>query len=363
MMESTLVKGSKDINHYRGDILLIQLGDIGDVVLTMPLIRAIKDNYPNNKLMVCVREKALGLVEDSPWIDGVLSVNKQKRTFSEQIKYQWQFIRSLRKCSFDLAIDLRAGTRGAFIAFISGASCRIGRFTGDGLLWRNKLFNHLVVPKDEWAHYEAENNLRFLSCFNLHLEKTQPVLFVSSERGKKAAALLEEEKVPEGHFLIALHPFSLWGYKELRQQLCIDIIEYIQNKYAATVVMTGSDDERKRADEVVAACRSKVFNLCGRTSIGDLPGIFKNCRLFIGVDSAALHIAAAVGVPTIGIFGPSSPVSWAPWGEKHCVVSKKLDCLPCREKGCQNSGKSRCIDELSFSEIKESIDQQLTRSG
>ena len=135
-----LIKGNKDIIGYKGDILLIQLGDIGDVVLTMPLIRALKDNYPDNRLVVCVREKAIDLIKDCPWVGGLLTVDSRRRSVKERIKYQWMFIRSLRKYKFDIAIDLRTGTRGAFITFFSGASCRIGRFTGDGLLWRNRLW-------------------------------------------------------------------------------------------------------------------------------------------------------------------------------------------------------------------------------
>jgi len=354
-----LIKGNRDILGYRGNILLIQLGDIGDVVLTMPLIRAIRDNFPDNKIVVCVREKAVDLIKDCPWVEGVVSVDNRKRSVKEQIKYQWSFIRLLRKYKFNIVVDLRTGTRGAFIAFLSGAPCRIGRFTGEGLLWRNRLFNHLIVPKNELLYYEADNNLRLLSHFNLNLKKRTPRLIVTPKRKKQASALLQQEGIPIDRHLVALHPFSLWGYKELRKQLCIDIVDYIQRKYPASVMITGAAEERERAVKVAAGCKSNVFNLCGKTSIGDLSGIFQSCRLFIGADTAALHIAAAVGIPTIGIFGPSSPVSWAPRGDRNCVVSKKLDCIPCREKGCQNSGESRCLDELSFLEIKETIDKQL----
>ncbi len=354
-----LIKGDIDIIGYKGNILLIQLGDIGDVVLTMPIIRAMKDNYPDNNLVVCVREKALDLIKDCPWVEGVLSVDNLKKSFKEKINYHWRFLRSIRKYKFDISIELRTGTRGAFITALSGAPCRIGRFTGDGLLWRNRLFTHLVVPKDELLHYEADNNLRLLSPFNLNLKRRIPRLNIPPERLKQVYSLLKKEGIPDDRPLIALHPFSLWGYKELRTQLCIDIVDYIQSKYTASVMITGSDEERERAVKVVAGCKSSIFNLCGKTSIGDLSGVFQACSLFIGVDTAALHIAAAVGVPTIGIFGPSSPVSWAPRGAWHALVTKKMDCLPCREKGCQNSGKSRCLDELSFLEIQKIIDRQL----
>ncbi|MBU0989209.1 MAG: hypothetical protein KJ823_03390, partial [Proteobacteria bacterium] len=138
-----LVKGGTSLPREKGGILLIQLGDIGDVVLTMPTVRALRQHFPENELIVCVREHAKELAEESPWVDGVISVNKGKRKILHEIAYQKDFINALRKPHFYFAIDLRTGSRGAIIAFISGATYRIGRFANDGRLWRNRLFTHL----------------------------------------------------------------------------------------------------------------------------------------------------------------------------------------------------------------------------
>jgi heptosyltransferase-3 len=125
------------------------------------------------------------------------------------------------------------------------------------------------------------------------------------------------------------------------------------------VVVTGSAAERSRAEALTDACRGKAVNLAGRTSIGELAALLSLCRLFVGVDTAALHIAAAVGTPTIGIFGPTSPVSWAPRGALHRIVTKDLPCVPCRQKGCFNQEASRCMDELSFEAVRPVLDCQL----
>jgi hypothetical protein len=79
--------------------------------------------------------------------------------------------------------------------------------------------------------------------------------------------------------------------------------------------------------------------------------VLKSCGLFIGVDSAGMHIAAAVGTPTVSIFGPSSAASWAPRGSRHKVVHGNLPCIPCRQKGCEGTEQSRCLDELSVNEL------------
>jgi heptosyltransferase-3 len=86
-----------------------------------------------------------------------------------------------------------------------------------------------------------------------------------------------------------------------------------------------------------------------------LAAVFKVCKLFIGVDSAGVHIAAAVGIPTVSIFGPSSASDWAPRGKHHYVVNKALPCVPCTDKGCQDSEFSRCLEELTLKEVKTVI--------
>jgi heptosyltransferase-3 len=91
--------------------------------------------------------------------------------------------------------------------------------------------------------------------------------------------------------------------------------------------------------------------------------LLQKCQFFIGVDSAGLHIAAAVGTLTIGIFGPSSPVSWAPIGKRHLIVQKEMPCVPCWQKGCNNSEKSRCLDELTQEKVKEMITIHLIRNN
>jgi heptosyltransferase-3 len=353
------VKGNTIESKNIHNILLIQLGDIGDVVLSYPCIRTLKENFPKAKIIVAVREKAGELIDDCPWATGGIFINNQKRKLYQEISYQKEFFYHLRKFRFDLAVDLRTGTRGAILALLSGARQRIGRFADDGRLWRNRIFTHLVSPSNELNQYAAEHNINILSPLNLNIKDRLPVLSVSHRRREMAMSLLRREKIPLGRPIVAVHPFSLWNYKEWGIKEFISLIDYIGRNYNYTVVITGSKEERNRAEVTVKRCKTAVFNLAGKTSIGTLPAVFEACNLFIGVDTAALHIAAAVGIPTIGIFGPSSPINWAPIGDQHTVVFKEMLCLPCRRKGCQDSETSRCLDELTFEEIKETVDGQL----
>ena len=354
-----IVKGDKILPKLSGPILLIQLGDIGDVVLTMPAIRALHENFPKHRLIVCVHEKARELIEDCPWADDIISVNKKKRSLRDIFLYQKDFFRNLRGEKISWAIDLRHGTRGAAIAFLSGAYYRLGRYAGDGWLWRNRLFTHLVAPENEIEQYSAEHNFNIIEHMGLRIGNRRPELIVSPERRASANTILKRTGIQTADSLIAFHPFSLWKYKELGVNLCVELVDYLSEKYRFPVIITGSQEERSRAGEVIEKSRGRVFNLAGKTSIGELCGILQTCRMFIGVDTAALHIASAVGTPTIGIFGPSSPVSWAPRGENHLVVQKNMPCVPCRQKGCHNSETSLCLNRLRLEDLKENVEKMI----
>jgi ADP-heptose:LPS heptosyltransferase len=340
----------------KGNILLVQLGDIGDVVLTFPAIQALKENFPENKLVVCVRDKAKDLMEDCVWSDKVISIGKQKENIKDEIIYQFNFLRALRRCGVSVAIDLRTGTRGAILTFLSGAPYRIGRFADDGKLWRNRLFTQLVKPVDELKQYAAEHNLNMISPLNVNIQNRIPRIIVSDQRKKEALAIFQKEGMAADKAIFIIHPFSLWKFKEWNIDQWVLLVDYLVERFQCNVIITGSAEEQGRAREILDRSRAGVFNLAGKTSIGLLPAIMQACRFFIGVDTAALHIAAAVGTPTIGIFGPSSPTCWAPRGDSHYVVSKMMPCVPCRDKGCQNSEFSRCLDELSFMEVREKVE-------
>jgi heptosyltransferase-3 len=340
-------------------ILLIQLGDIGDVILTLPTIKALRDNYPMSRIGVCVRDKAAEIIADCSWADDVIIVRKDRKPLKEKISDQLHWLRKLRAYRFDLAVDLRTGTRGAIIAGVSGAGTRIGRFAEDGRLWRNRIFTHLVVPPDERMQYAVEHNLNILSPLKLTVADNSLHLTVPSYRKQAVAQLFSRENIPLDRPLLAFHPFSLWKYKEWPVHSCVELIDTIQKKYDLTILITGSPDERERAERVVERCRITPFNLAGKTSIGELAAVLSACRGFIGVDTAALHLAAAVGIPTLGIFGPSPTVCWAPRGSQHAVVLKEMPCVPCREKGCGNTEISRCLDELTVAEMQEKLNRFL----
>lgn len=354
-----LVKGSDISRENIRNILLIQLGDIGDVVLSFPAIRALHENFPQANVVVAVREKAKELIEDCKWTTDVISVNEEKRTWIEELKYQKKFFLRLRGFHFDLAIDMRTGDREALLAFLSGAQQKISFYANNGKLWRNRVFTHLAMDEPIPGRHMAQYYLGLLEAYNIRTDHIWPEHDVPDDRYQKARALLKNESVPSARPIIAVQPFSLWKYKEWGVDKYIQLIDWLISEYNVSIIITGSLDERERAGEIIKKCRQNTYNLAGETSIGTLAAVFKACRLFIGVDSAGVHIAATVGLPTVCIFGPSSYIDWAPRGQQHRTVYKDLPCVPCQNKGCHGSEISRCLEELTFEEVRAVMKTQM----
>ena len=357
--KTMFVKGNNISRENIRNVLLIQLGDIGDVVLSFPSVRALHENFPQADIVVAVREKAVELMEGCRWASDVISINEEKRTWIEALRYQKRFFSHLRGFHFDLAIDMRTGERGAFLALLSGARQKIGFFAKDGKVWRNRVFTHLVIPESSPGQHMTQYYLGLLEAYDIKTEHIRPEHDIPDGKHQKAKALLKNGGIPSDRPVIAVQPFSLWKYKEWGADKYVQLISWLISEYKVSVIITGSLDERERADKIIKKCSRNTYNLAGKTSIGTLAAVFKACRLFIGVDSAGVHIAAAVGLPTVCIFGPSSYIDWAPRGAEHRVVHKDFPCVPCKNKGCEDSEVSRCLEELTFEEVKAVVKTQM----
>lgn len=346
------------------NVLVIQLGDIGDVVLSIPVFRALRENYPGAKIAVAVRAKAKELVEHFPFVDNVISIEQNRQGFLKEIVYQYKFFSRLRRNHFDLAVDLRSGTRGAILAFLSGAPERVSRLNPDDP-WRNKLFTSLYKFDLHPTDHVSEFNFKILKLHGIAETCEEPRIDITPDMKRRAANILEKEQVNSDRPLIAVQPFSLWEYKEWGVEKFSTLMNRILSNYNASVLITGSPNEHDKAQIIKERCKefdSQVFNLAGKTSLSELAAILGFCALFIGMDSAGMHLAGAVGTPTAIIFGPSSPILWAPRGPQHCIIQKDLPCLPCNQKGCNGLETSRCLKELEVDEVWTVLKVQLEKN-
>ncbi len=343
-------------------ILLIQLGDIGDVVWTTPAIRAVQDSVPGAEISVLVREGFGDLLEADPAIKNVFETKQSGGNLLARTTGQLAFLRGVRACRFDLAIDLRLGDRGAFLSLLSGARYRVTKHHPEGVpYWRKYFFTHAVVPEPRHGTYgAAEQSLSFLRGLGIDTGQTSPRLWVTDAVKERVRKILIEDKIDPTARPVTINLFARWSYKEWGGQKWIDIINWLGQEFSVPVIIIGSAQERSKAEALIRQCHGQVFNLAGRTTLAELAGLLSLSRLHAGVDSAAPHIAAATGAPTVTIYGPTSWRDWAPVGRQHRVVVPDMDCVPCFKKGCDNSGRSLCLEALEAESVKTAIREALS---
>jgi len=348
---TVLIKGSLPFGRSISRVLVVQLGDIGDVVSATPAFRAIRENFPQAAVAVLVREGFGGLLEDDPGLDRIFDVRKRPGLLTDWILEPLRLIRELRRQRFDLVIDLRADDRGTYMSLVSGASIRAAMRYGH-MPWRDFFYTHLVVPPepDKRIRGAAFQSLDVIRPLGIDTADPVPRLYVSEETLERVRHLLPERGAAgNARGRVTINPFARWKYKEWDYGKWAEVIRWMGKETGYVPVLVGSRDEQEAAARIAAA--AGAVSLAGKTSLKELAALLSLSAFHVGVDSAAPHIAAAVGTATITIYGPTDWRDWAPEGKNHRIIRPRRDCVPCREKGCRGEGRSECLEGLGTDEV------------
>ncbi len=344
------------------NILIIQLGDIGDVVVTTPCFRAVKETIPDARLSVLVRRPYGSLLEADPHLDEIVEAAKAGGKIAEIGGGNYRLVRQLRRAKHDCVIDLRTGDRGAILALLTGAPVRVSRYGDDKSFWRNRIFNRLVYgtkPPSLPTHPGAEQSLSLLRTIGIETEDSTPKLWVSNAAIDRARSLLARENVEGNGRWVTINPFSRWKYKEWGREKWVETIDWLHETHALRSVLVGSRDEAEDAAAIVRKCRGGGCSLAGKTTLAELAAVLSLGKMHLGVDSAAPHIAAAVGTPSVTVFGPSDWRAWMVPDATHRVVTPDMECVPCSRKGCDHREKSVCLDEMGTDRMKGAVEEVL----
>ncbi len=334
--------------------MVIQLGDIGDIVWAIPAFCSVSAAFPQAALSVLTRKPNGDLLLDDHNIKNVFQIGEDGR-FSEL-----RLIKRLRQEKFDLVFDLRADDRGAITAYLSGAKIRAGLYY-PGLKWRNLMFTHLVqpAPAQDRIRGAAEQSLKIIRGFGIEAVISTPRILVTERIQNTIKEFLLREKIESKIGWVSINPFSRWTYKEWSTDKWRQLALFVWQKYEMPILIIGSAEEKQRADELASAGYSPMYNIAGQISLRDVAGLLQRSILHIGVDSAAPHIAAAVGTPTLTIYGPSDWQDWSPPGDKNKVVLPDMDCSPCYQKGCHGSGRSECLENLTVTKVQNAVEKMI----
>lgn len=344
------------------NILLIQLGDIGDVVLTTPTLRAVKESCPDSNVSILVRKPFGALLVADPAIREVIESEKYRGSLSHRLQKYAAFAQRLRRARYDLVISLRTGDSGAIFSFLTGAQNRVGCQGIKKQFWHKLLFTHVihdlkVAPPP--VHPGADQSLRVVREIGMDTADSTPKLHVAAPDLERAREILAEAGVSPEAGMITINPYSRWKYKEWSNEKWGVVLDRIWEAQKLPSVLIGSQQEAAGCQEIAAGRKRRAFSLAGKTTLGELAAVLSLSRLHLGVDSAAPHIAAALGTPTVTIHGPTDWRGWRAISDKQIVISPAMDCVPCSQMGCSNTGQSKCLEQLTADTFIQEVDARL----
>ena len=341
-------------------ILVEKFRLIGDVLLTTPLLENLRHFYPDAEIHFALNRGCEEMIAQNPCVDKIHIYERDKIKNANIFKRIWcefKFAMSLKKEKFDIIIQTTEGDRGLILAIICGAKEVIAYPT------RHEYLNKFITKSLEnpYKKHIIEASLDGLYALGL-TPISKKVRLYFDDFSEKFSDLPQN--------FIHIHLISSKFFKCISDELSAKIIDFCEIDLGVKVVLTGykNEDEMKKNEQILSLCKSNPIKFFGNLNLKEVAFLNSKARLFIGIDTSIMHIAAANNIPVIAFFGPSGAFEWGPWDNdlnksayasrngvqgmgKHIVIQHNEACVPCGQKGCNNSGISKCLTELSFEQI------------
>ena len=321
-------------------ILVRGVNWIGDAVMTMPALRALRKAYPGATISLLVKPPVIPVFENNPDIDEIIAYDEKFNGFTGKLR----LARLLRKRKFSMAILLQNAFDAALIAWLARIPKRIGynRDRRGFLLTDPVPFN----GEDRKVHH-ISYYLNLLASAGIPAGFEEPVVHLSLEERLQARAVLSELSRP----ILGINPGATFGSsKRWFPGRFAEVANWFRRDTGGNVVIFGSQGEVALAHEIDKLIPEGKLFLAGKTSLRQLAALISECDVMLANDSGAMHIACAVGTPTLAIFGSTDPKLTGPVGEGHDVIKKDFSCSPCFERSCLTRDM-RCMYTVTAEEV------------
>lgn len=334
-------------------ILIMKLRYIGDTLSLLPVIDNLKAKAPDAIVDAMVNKGTEDVLEHHPGIRKVWNYDREfaKQNILNSIKYHIKLINKLRSVGYDIVIDFTHGDRAAFLAFATGAAQRISYENSSSL--SHLLMNHFVHC-DPFRYHIVDYQLQALRLFGMDHFNREMTLHVPTEVRSGMDRLLGERGIRGNAFNAAIHPGARGRLRQWPVERFAEIAQMLHHRYGASILLLGGPDEGALVDSLERHMGFRAAFKSNDLAILEMAALLSRCRLFIGNDSAPAHIAAAIGCPSLTLFGPTYPHLWRPLSRIGEVVFKELPCCGCRQKTCLRPGNS-CMDLINVEEVWERI--------
>jgi len=343
-------------------VLIVRLSAIGDVVHTLPALAALRRALPDAHLAWIVESLAAPLLEGHPLLDEVIVYPRGKwreNGYVLSLADVIRFAAGIRRRRFDTAIDFQGLTKSAAIPWFNGIPTRIGFGGEDAREMSGWFYTVHLTPPDDLVHV-VHRNLYLLTAFGITAPAVEfPFPDLSAER-EAVTQRLEQEGIGRGEQMVFLNPGAGWETKRWPAEYYGRLAARIAREDECRVLITWGPGEETLVEaalaEVPAELRDRVHR-APPTTIREFAALLDRCRVFVSGDTGPVHIAAARGVPVVGVYGGSDPKRNGPIGPGHVHIldNPDVECHPCWQVRCDNP-PPRCLGtitpEVAFQEVQ-----------
>lgn len=335
---------------------MIRTDRMGDVLLNVPAIRALKQRF-NAYIVALVAPELKELMESFPEIDRVLPFDEEN--WQKGIPARFQLLRRIRKERFDLAVILNPARRFHVLTCLAGIPMRLGYNRKWGFLLTHKIED----KKSLGLKHEVEYNLDLVRHIGADTEDKGISIKADREDARFVEELLAKSGIKNEDLLIAVHPHSTNPAKCWPRKNFVLVMDELSRRFAVKVVLIGGKEETNAAIEMLSLTACRPVNLSGLLSLKQLSAFFRRCVLLISNDSGPVHIAAASDASAVVIFGRNipgvGPKRWGPWGKGHIILHEDPGCNPCLDRNCPYGFK--CLTSISSEDVLTAVEKQLKR--
>jgi lipopolysaccharide heptosyltransferase II len=332
-------------------ILVVEVNWLGDVLFSTPAIRQLKIKYPKSYICVLVHKRCKEILMGNPNIDEILELDEEHG--HRGLLGKLRLINQLRMGRFDTAYLFHRSFSRTLVCFLSGIKNRIGYYTAK----RRFLLTESIASPGENVHRAAYYYYIVTKKIPDDVSMLQCDFFVGDSDKKYINDILSKERLSDSQKLVVMHPCGNWDPKRWPKENFAQLADELIDKFKAVIVFSGAQKEKDTVQDILKLMKNKAINLCGMINLKQLGALFMKASLVISADSGPLHIAVALKMPTVAIFGPTAvPVTGPLTKENIAVLQKETDCaIPCYEKDCADN---ICMKAISVRDVLECIKER-----
>ncbi len=336
-------------------ILAIKNKHLGDVICGVPAFHALHDAFPAAQLDVIVSPGSRDLIAGFDWIYAVIESPRKLKGLA-RLRDEWRVAKAVMTGGYDLVVDFTWSDRAMWYAVLSRASKRWAIQVTAGSKLKPHVFNDYGGKPDR-SHHVMEHEREFLMRMGIPHYDIRPDFPPTPVEDAEACVWLDAHQVQRDK-LVVVHPTSRWLFKCWHDERVAEVIDWLTAQGWQPVVTCGpAADELKRARNIMSLVRHPCLSRLGDMSLRHLAAFMRQARFFFGMDSAPSHMASAVGLPAIILFGPSQVKRWRPFGDEHAILHRECPCIAVRgvELACDKNQIVRCMSAITVDEVTSAI--------